>query len=71
MRFEIYQDITNCWRWRIREADNKTVAVSNETYKDKQDCLNVINLIKANATNLTVVELCHVGEQQPVEPSVK
>src|SRR5262245_24837891 len=37
-RFEIYKDRSGEHRWRLKGADEATLAMSSEGYKDKADC---------------------------------
>lgn len=46
MNFEVYKDKKNEWRWRLRTGNGKIVATSGESYKNKADCLHMINRIK-------------------------
>ena len=45
MYFQVYKDTANNWRWRLRAANNETIA-SGEGYVNKADCLHVISLVK-------------------------
>ncbi|MBX2991378.1 MAG: DUF1508 domain-containing protein [Bacteroidetes bacterium] len=47
MFFQIYQDSSNYWRWRLKAANYKIVADSGEGYYNKSDCLAGINLVKS------------------------
>ena len=49
MTFYIYQDNADEWRWRLRAANNKIIAVSGEGYVNKSDCRHAINLVKQSA----------------------
>jgi uncharacterized protein YegP (UPF0339 family) len=31
--FDAYEDLTGRWRWRLRAADNRTVATSGESFE--------------------------------------
>lgn len=55
MYFIIYKDASALWRWRLNAANHKTIADSGESYWNKQDCLNGINLVK-QAYNAPVYE---------------
>jgi uncharacterized protein YegP (UPF0339 family) len=48
MRYEIYKDVQLLWRWRLKAANNKTIADSGESYQNKQDCLDAITLVKGS-----------------------
>jgi len=53
MKFQVYKDTKNDWRWRLKAANGKIVADSAEGYSSKQACLNGINLVKGT-TNIPV-----------------
>ena len=42
----VYQDQSSEWRWQLRAANNRIIADSAEGYRDKQDCLHAISLVK-------------------------
>ena len=56
MTFYIYKDNQGYWRWYLAAANNKTIAVSSESYYNKQDCLHSIDLVKS-AHNAPVYEV--------------
>ena len=43
MRFELYQQGQQ-WRWRLRAANNEIIA-SGESYWNRQDCIDAVNLV--------------------------
>jgi uncharacterized protein len=57
MRFELYENAVGGWRWRVRANNNCLIAWSGESYSDKLDCLNAINLVRAAAIHDPVQEL--------------
>jgi uncharacterized protein YegP (UPF0339 family) len=48
MNYEYYQDSKREWRWRLRADNNRTVADSAEGYRNKDDCLAAIELVKSS-----------------------
>ncbi|MCP5061094.1 MAG: DUF1508 domain-containing protein [Ignavibacteriae bacterium] len=48
MYFEIYQDSSNQWRWRLK-ASNHEIIAQGESYYNKNDCLHSIELVKSTA----------------------
>ena len=48
MVFNCYKDVRGEWRWRLK-ADNGEIIASGESYKNKQDCLHVIDLVKGSS----------------------
>jgi uncharacterized protein YegP (UPF0339 family) len=46
--FEIYEDKTREWRWRLKGADNEIIA-SSEGYRQKADCEDRIASVKKNS----------------------
>lgn len=53
--YHIYRDVSNQWRWRLRSANMRIIAISGEAYHNKQDCLTAINLVKGSS-NAPVIE---------------
>lgn len=49
MYFIIYKDVSGQWRWNLNAANNKVIAMSSESYINKQDALHAINLVKSGA----------------------
>jgi uncharacterized protein YegP (UPF0339 family) len=49
MKFQIYRDSRNQWRWRLKAANGKTVADSSEGYSTKQACLHGLDLVKGTS----------------------
>ena len=39
-KFEIYQDKTEEWRWRLTATNGEIIAASTEGYTDKRDCIS-------------------------------
>jgi hypothetical protein len=50
MRYIIYRDTANQWRWRLVAANNRIVANSGEGYWNKSDCLSAVGLVKGSNT---------------------
>lgn len=53
MHFEIYKDAAGKYRWRLRSANNKTVADSGEGYNSEQACRHGIDLVRGT-TNIPI-----------------
>ena len=49
MKYVMYKDRLNQWRWQLISANSKIIADSGEGYFNKADCLNGINLTKGSA----------------------
>jgi uncharacterized protein YegP (UPF0339 family) len=49
MTFEIYVDRVGEWRWRLKAENGRILADSGEGYHNRQDCWNVVELIKDSA----------------------
>jgi uncharacterized protein YegP (UPF0339 family) len=56
LTFEVYKDAKEEFRWRLKAANGKVIAVSSEGYKAKADCENGIELIKTGAATAKVTE---------------
>jgi len=46
--YSVYQDAAGEWRWRLRAANHRVIADSGEGYRDRQDCLRAIALVKGS-----------------------
>ena len=46
MYYQIYQDVSRQWRWRLIAANSRIIANSGEAYHNKSDCLHAIALVK-------------------------
>lgn len=44
-RVEFYKDTADEWRWRYVAGNNEIMANSGEGYKNRDDCLNAIQLV--------------------------
>jgi uncharacterized protein YegP (UPF0339 family) len=56
MKFEIYKDEFNEWRWRLKARNGKIVADSAEGYKRKSVCANGIKFLQS-ADRARIVEV--------------
>ena len=54
-QFEVYKDKAEEWRWRFRASNSKIIADSGEGYKEKDDCLHGIELVKKETPNAKIV----------------
>ena len=61
-KFEVYQDKSGGFRWRLRSQNRQILATSGEGYKDKRDCLSAIDSVKRAAADAPV-------EEMPAEPA--
>lgn len=50
MYYVVYKDTASQWRWHLVAANNKIIAVSSESYWNKQDCYAALNLVKASGS---------------------
>jgi uncharacterized protein YegP (UPF0339 family) len=48
MYYRLYKDIVGLWRWRYISSNGRTIADSGESYHNKSDALNGINIMKAS-----------------------
>ncbi len=56
MKFQLYQDKKDEWRWRLRAANGKIIA-SGEGYKNKMDAVAAIDLVKRSGD--AIIEEIH------------
>lgn len=45
MKFDLYRDNKNEWRWRIKASNGKIIGDSGEGYKNRQDAIDMIKEI--------------------------
>jgi uncharacterized protein YegP (UPF0339 family) len=50
-QYVVYKDRANEWRWTYFAANSRKIADSAEGYKNKEDCLNGIRIMKASANS--------------------
>ncbi|WP_082443345.1 MULTISPECIES: YegP family protein [unclassified Sphingomonas] len=48
MYYYLYRDNANLWRWTFVSSNGRTIAVSSESYYNKSDAQNGINLVKGS-----------------------
>jgi uncharacterized protein len=49
MIYYIYKDSQGDWRWYLNASNGKKIANGGEGYRNKQDCLHAISLVKQSA----------------------
>lgn len=49
MEYQYFTDHQNQWRWHLRAANGRIIAISGEGYINQSDCLHAINLVKGSA----------------------
>lgn len=52
--FELFKDAKKEYRWKLKAANGKVMAVSNDGYSTKGACQSAIDLIKAGASTAPV-----------------
>ena len=57
MRFEVYVDMQNGWRWRFISNSGRIIAVSSESYEDKASCLRAIEIVKKYAPDAPIKQV--------------
>lgn len=55
-KFELYEDESNQWRFRLKAANGEVIAVS-EGYTSKEGAQNGIDSVRRNARTTKVVEV--------------
>ena len=48
LTYYIYVDHAGEWRWWLAAANNRSIAVSGEGYKNEADCIYAINLVASS-----------------------
>jgi uncharacterized protein YegP (UPF0339 family) len=51
LKFEMYEDAAQEYRWRLKTADGKNLATAGQGYKSKESCKNGIELVKTEANS--------------------
>ena len=54
LTFVLYHDKAGEWRWRLKAANNKTIANSGEGYKNYGDALHALELIQDESGNALI-----------------
>jgi uncharacterized protein YegP (UPF0339 family) len=71
-KYQVYKDIAGKFRFRLRAANNKIVAVS-EAYETKQGCMNGIEAVQkscdAEIEDLTVDQVMEEVTEAPMQPA--
>ena len=49
MVYYIYKDRASEWRWQLKTENGNIIADSGEGYRNRQDCLAGIQLVKRSA----------------------
>jgi uncharacterized protein YegP (UPF0339 family) len=52
LKFEMYQDKSKEYRWRLKAANGEILGTSGQGYKAKADCKNGVERIKKDAEKL-------------------
>lgn len=47
----MYRDAKNEWRWTYYAANGEEISVSSESYKNKSDCRNGVDLMRASSNS--------------------
>ncbi|MEL7490778.1 MAG: DUF1508 domain-containing protein [Pseudomonadota bacterium] len=47
--FEIFEDASGQWRWRLKGGNGQTIATSHEGYSSKQACRDALEKVKRSA----------------------
>ena len=48
MTYWLYKDTQGHWRWNLTTPNNKKIADSGESFKNKKDCEDAIALVKSS-----------------------
>jgi len=52
LKFEVYQDAAQDFRWRLKAGNGQILATAGQGYKAKADCLKGVERIKSEAGKL-------------------
>ena len=62
MKFEIYRDAKEGYRWRLKSGNGQIIATSGQGYKAKADCKSAIDVIMRDAATAKVEEVADKDE---------
>lgn len=54
MYFYVYPDNNREWRWALYAANGNIIADSGEGYANKQDCVNMINVVATKTAGIPI-----------------
>ena len=54
-KFEVFKDAADEWRWRFISANGRIVATSGEGYKNREDCITGLSLVRRFSTDAAYV----------------
>jgi uncharacterized protein len=55
-KFEVYEDNSKAFRWRLKATNGQIVAAANKGFKDKADCDKIVDTIKKGVAKAEIVE---------------
>lgn len=55
-KFEVYQDKTGNYRWRLKASNGEPLAISEEGFSSKRSCLNSIESVRKAAVEADILE---------------
>jgi len=56
--FQLYRSrFKREWRWRFKAANHRIVATSGEGYKNRQDCLDAIEIVRKSSPGAGLEEV--------------
>jgi uncharacterized protein YegP (UPF0339 family) len=53
-RFDAYEDLVGRWRWRLRGADDRTIATAGESFDSHWHALRAAEDVRAAAAAATI-----------------
>jgi uncharacterized protein len=56
-KFELYQDKSGEWRWRLKSGNGQVIATGGESYENKSGAENGIEAVKKDAGGAPIVEV--------------
>lgn len=56
MKFVLYTDASNQYRWTLYAANNRKIANSGESYWNRADALAAINLVRGTSGSTPIQE---------------
>jgi uncharacterized protein YegP (UPF0339 family) len=65
-RFQMFQDVSGRWRWRLIDGNNKKTATSGEAFASRSNALRAARNVKSTAASAALpVQAVRVASQPP------
>lgn len=63
--FELFQESSHGWRWRLQDDAGNTIADGTESYASAAECRRVVHTVRQNAFKAELRETSSRGSYKP------